>query len=55
MRPLSVTVTAVLAASGVPAAVITVEKVPGFDGVRVAPDEDELAVGALEVSKKFIG
>ena len=52
VQPTSVTVTAVPAASGEPAAVKTMEAPPGCAGVRVAPCVDTLAVGVAEVAKK---
>ena len=50
--PVSVTVTAVLAASAVPPMVMTMEVAPGACGVRVAPAVDRVAVGAGDVAKK---
>ncbi len=53
VRPIKVTVTAVLAASAVPPAVMTMEVSPGCSGVRVAPGVDSVAVGGVaDVTKK---
>ena len=52
VRPISVTVTAVLAASAVPPVVKTMEVAPGCAGVRVAPSADSVAVGAGVVAKR---
>ena len=52
VKPVSVTVTAVLAASAVPPVVMTMEVAPGACGVRVAPAVDRVAVGAGDVAKK---
>jgi hypothetical protein len=52
VQPTSVTVTAVLAASGLPVAANTMEVSPGCAGVSVAPPVDTLAVGVAEVAKK---
>ena len=52
VRPVSVTVTAVLAASAVPPVVMTMEVAPGACGVRVATAVDSVAVGAGDVAKK---
>ncbi len=51
VKPASVTVTAVLAASDVPPVVMTMEVAPGACGVRVAPAVDSVAVGAGDVTK----
>jgi hypothetical protein len=48
----SVTVTAVLAASAAPPVVMTMEVAPGACGVRVAPAVDSVALGAGDVAKK---
>jgi hypothetical protein len=45
VRPVRVTVTAVLAASVVPPAVMTIEVAPGAPGTRVAPPVESVAVG----------
>ena len=52
VRPVSVTVTAVLAASAVPPVVMTMEVAPGCAGVRVAPLAESAAEGVAEVAKK---
>ena len=52
VRPVSVTVTAVLAASAVPPVVMTREVAPGCAGVSVAPLADSVAVGVALVAKK---
>ncbi len=52
VKPASVTVTAVLAASAVPPVVMTMEVTPGVCGVREAPAVDSVAVGAGVVAKK---
>ena len=52
VKPVSVTVTAVLAASAVPPVVMTMEVAPGACGVREAPAVDSVAVGAGDVAKK---
>ena len=52
VRPVSVTVTAVLAASAVPPVVMTMEVAPGACGVRVALAVDSVAVGGGDVAKK---
>ena len=52
VKPVSVTVTAVLAASAVPPVVMTMEVAPGACGVREAPTVDSVAVGAGDVAKK---
>ena len=52
VRPVRVTVTAVLAASVVPPAVMTMEVAPGAPGTRVAPPVDSVAVGVGVMAKK---
>ena len=52
VRPVSVTVTAVPAASALPEAVKTMEVLPGAAGTRVAPAADDFAVGVGEAAKK---
>ena len=52
VKPVSVTVTAVLAASAAPPVVMTMEVAPGACGVREAPAVDSVAVGAGVVAKK---
>ena len=52
VKPLSVTVTAVLAASAVPPVVMTMELAPGCAGVRLAPPVESVAVGVAVVAKK---
>ena len=52
VQPTSVTVTAVPAASEVPATVNTMEVSPGCAGVNEAPAVDTLAVGVAEAAKK---
>ena len=52
VKPVSVTVTAVMEASAVPPVVMMMEVTPGACGVRVAPAVDSVAVGAGEVAKK---
>ena len=52
VRPVSVTVTAVLAASAEPPVVMTMEVAPGCAGVRVAPLAESVAVGEAVVAKK---
>ena len=51
-QPKSVTVTAVEALSAVPVTDNTMDVSPGACGVRVVPDDDEVAVGVAEVEKK---
>ena len=51
VKPVSVTVTAVLAASAVPPAVMTMDVAPGAAAVRVAPF-DTAAEGVVLVAKK---
>ena len=52
VRPASVTVTAVLAASAVPPVVMMMDVAPGAPGDRVAPIVDSVALGVAEVAKK---
>ena len=52
VKPVSVTVTAVLAASAVPLVVMMMEVAPGACGAREAPAVDSVAVGAEVVAKK---
>ena len=52
VRPVSVTVTAVLAASAEPPVVMTMEVAPGCAGVRVALPVESVAVGVAVVAKK---
>ncbi len=52
VKPVSVTVTAVLAASAAPPVVMTMEVAPGACGVKEAPAVDSVAVGAGDVAKK---
>ena len=52
VTPVSVTVTAVLAASAVPPVVMTMEVAPGCAGVSVAPLAESVAVGVAVVAKK---
>ncbi len=52
VQPISVTVTAVRAASAVPPVVMTMEVAPGACGVRAALAVDSIAVGAGNVAKK---
>ena len=52
VRPASVTVTAVLAASAVPPVVMTMDVAPGAPGDRVAPIVDSVALGVAVVAKK---
>ena len=52
VTPVSVTVTAVLAASAAPPTVMTMEVVPGAPGARVAPLVDRVALGAAVAAKK---
>ena len=52
VQPASVTVTAVAAESGLPVTDNTMDVPPGVCGVRVVPDEDEVAVGVAEGEKK---
>ena len=52
VQPTSVTVTAVPAASALPAANKTMDVLAGASGVRVAPAVDTMALGVGEVAKK---
>ena len=52
VKPVSVTVTAVLAASAVPPVVMTMKVEPAACGVREAPAVDSVAVGAGMLAKK---
>ena len=52
VRPDSVTVTAVLAASAVPPVVMTMDVAPGAPGDRVAPIVDSVALGVTVLAKK---
>jgi len=52
VQPESVTVTALASESGVPATDNTMDVPPGVCGVRVVPDDDEVALGVAEVEKK---
>ena len=52
VRPASVTVTAVLAASAVPPVLMMMDVAPGAPGDRVAPLADSVAVGVAVVAKK---
>ena len=52
VQPASVTVTAVAAESAVPVTDNTMDVPPGACGVRIVPDDDEVAVGVAEVEKK---
>ncbi len=52
VQPTSVTVTAVPAASALPAANKTMDVLAGASGVRVAPAADTMAVGVGEAAKK---
>ena len=51
VRPVSVTVTAVPAASAVPEVVMTMKREPGCPGVRVAPAVESEAEGAADPKK----
>ena len=55
VKPDSVTVTAVLAASAVPPVVMMMELMPGAPGDRVAPLVDSVALGVAVVAKKKPG
>ncbi len=55
VKPVSVTVTAVLAASAVPPVVMMMELPPGAPGDRVAPLVDSVALGVAVVAKKKPG
>ena len=52
VRPASVMVTAVLAASAVPPVVMMMDVAPGATGDRVAPIADNVAEGVAVVAKK---
>ena len=52
VQPESVTVTALVSESGVPATDNTMDVPPGVCGVRVVPGDDEVAVGVAEGEKK---
>ena len=52
VRPASVTVTAVLAASAVPPVIMMMDVAPGAPGDRVAPIVDSVALGVAVVAKK---
>ena len=52
VQPASVTVTAVAAESAVPVTDNTMDVTPGVSGVRVVPDDDEVALGVAEGEKK---
>ena len=52
VTPASVTVTAVLAASAVPPAVMTMDVAPGAPGTSVAPPVDSVALGVAAAAKK---
>ena len=52
VTPASVTVTAVLAASAVPPAVMTMDVAPGTPGTSVAPPADSAALGVVAAAKK---
>jgi len=52
VRPVSVTVTAVLAASAVPPVVMTMEVAPVCAGVRIAPPAESVTAGVELVAKK---
>ena len=52
VRPVSVTVTAVLAESAVPPVVMMMDVAPGAPEDRVAPLADSVAVGVAVVAKK---
>ena len=52
VRPTRVTVTAVLAASAVPPAVMTIDAAPDAKGARVAPLLEIVALGVTVVAKK---
>ncbi len=52
VQPASVTVTAVVAERTVPVTTNTMDVTPGACGVRIVPDDDEVAVGVAEVEKK---
>ena len=52
VQPARTTVTAVEAESAVPVTDNTMDVPPGACGVRIVPDDDEVAVGVTEVKKK---
>ena len=52
VKPVSVTVTAVLAASAVLPVVMTMDVVPGAPGTSVAPTVDSVALGVAAAAKK---
>ena len=52
VKPVSVTVTALLAASAVPPAVMTMDVAPGAPGTSVAPPVDRVALGVVAAAKK---
>ncbi len=52
VKPVSVTVTALLAASAVPPALRTIEVAPGTPGTSVAPTVDSVALGVAAAAKK---
>ncbi len=52
VRPASVTVTAVLAASAAPPVVMMMDVAPGAPGDRVAPLADSVALGVAVAAKK---
>ena len=52
VKPVSVTVTVVLAASAVPLVVMTMDVVPGAPGTSVAPTVDSVALGVAAAAKK---
>ena len=52
VKPASVTVTAVLAASAVPPVVMMMDVAPGAPGDRVAPIVDSVALGVKVLAKK---
>jgi hypothetical protein len=52
VKPTSVTVTAVLAASAAPPTVMTMEVLPGAPGARVAPLVERVALGVAVAAKK---
>ncbi len=52
VRPASVTVTAVLAASAAPPVVMMMDVAPGAPAERVAPVADSVAVGVAVAAKK---
>ena len=52
VKPVSVTVTALLAASAVSPAVMTMDVAPGAPGTSVAPPVDSVALGVAAAAKK---